>query len=425
MERLACAAGAPADVLIAGARVVDPTSGLDGDALDVRIHQGVIAEVGPDLPRTELETIEADGLSARLRRPGRPPSDSRATRTRRTSARARARRRPAASPRSLRCRTPSRSSTPPSSSRAGASSRAARRACRPGSWPRSPPASRASAWPRCARWPTPARPPSRTTAAPSRPPRCSGRAFQYGRCYRAACWALHEDDLSLLGPRDYARGSGVRRGSAWPGTVDPPRVSGRLATWRSPATRAAPVHICHASAAESVAEDRARPRAGSRCHRRGDPAPPLPHRRARAQPQRRPLQDEPAAAIRHRPGRADRGARRRDDRLRRTTRAAPRPREGAGRSRRRSNGVIGLETAFSAIYTHLSSPASCRSRPSSSGCRPAPRPRSASRGRRCARVSRPASACGIWARAGSCNRRTRRDRRTAPSRGRPCAPAAT
>jgi dihydroorotase len=62
MERLACAAGTPADVLIAGARVVDPTSGLDGDALDVRIHQGVIAEVGPDLPRTELETIEADGL---------------------------------------------------------------------------------------------------------------------------------------------------------------------------------------------------------------------------------------------------------------------------------------------------------------------------------------------------------------------------
>ena len=62
MERLFSAQGAPADLLIAGARVVDPASGLDGDALDVRIHEGVIAEIGPSLDRTELETIEGDGL---------------------------------------------------------------------------------------------------------------------------------------------------------------------------------------------------------------------------------------------------------------------------------------------------------------------------------------------------------------------------
>ena len=62
MERLFSAQGAPADLLIAGARVVDPASGLDGDALDVRIHEGVIAEIGPSLDRTDLETIEGDGL---------------------------------------------------------------------------------------------------------------------------------------------------------------------------------------------------------------------------------------------------------------------------------------------------------------------------------------------------------------------------
>jgi dihydroorotase len=62
MDRLSYAQGAPADLLIGAARVVDPGSGLDGDALDVRIRDGVIAEVGPNIDRTGLETIEGDGL---------------------------------------------------------------------------------------------------------------------------------------------------------------------------------------------------------------------------------------------------------------------------------------------------------------------------------------------------------------------------
>ena len=62
MERLFAAPAPPAGLLIAGARVVDAGSGLDGSALDVRIHEGVIAEIGPDLARTGVETIDAEGL---------------------------------------------------------------------------------------------------------------------------------------------------------------------------------------------------------------------------------------------------------------------------------------------------------------------------------------------------------------------------
>ena len=39
--------------MISGARVVDPGSGLDGDALDVRIQNGVIAEIGHGLEAAE------------------------------------------------------------------------------------------------------------------------------------------------------------------------------------------------------------------------------------------------------------------------------------------------------------------------------------------------------------------------------------
>ncbi len=53
----------PADVLITGARLVDPGSGLDGDVLDVRVRAGVIAEIGPSLAPGDAETIDGAGLT--------------------------------------------------------------------------------------------------------------------------------------------------------------------------------------------------------------------------------------------------------------------------------------------------------------------------------------------------------------------------
>ena len=49
------------DLLIAGGRVIDPASGLDGVA-DVAIAGGKIAAVGPSLAREARETIDANGL---------------------------------------------------------------------------------------------------------------------------------------------------------------------------------------------------------------------------------------------------------------------------------------------------------------------------------------------------------------------------
>jgi dihydroorotase len=53
----------PADLLISGARLVDGASGLEGVQLDVRIVEGRIAEIGPSLTAEGVETVEADGLT--------------------------------------------------------------------------------------------------------------------------------------------------------------------------------------------------------------------------------------------------------------------------------------------------------------------------------------------------------------------------
>jgi dihydroorotase len=60
-ERLFQATAEPADLVISGARVVDPGSGLDGDALDLRIQNGVIAEIGSGLEGPDV--IDARGLT--------------------------------------------------------------------------------------------------------------------------------------------------------------------------------------------------------------------------------------------------------------------------------------------------------------------------------------------------------------------------
>ena len=77
---LDCAASPPATVLVRGARVLDPRSGLNGVS-DVLVRDGRIAELGPALEAPEgAEVVEAEGLHAfpgfvdphvHLRTPGR------------------------------------------------------------------------------------------------------------------------------------------------------------------------------------------------------------------------------------------------------------------------------------------------------------------------------------------------------------------
>jgi len=62
-ERLFQADAAPASVIIAGGRLVDPAAGFHGEAVDVRIENGRIAEIGPDLHHPDAETIAAAGLT--------------------------------------------------------------------------------------------------------------------------------------------------------------------------------------------------------------------------------------------------------------------------------------------------------------------------------------------------------------------------
>jgi dihydroorotase len=63
MLRLTMREAPPADLLIAGARLVDPGSGLDGDRMDVRIRDGRIAGIGAALDPAGAETVQADGLT--------------------------------------------------------------------------------------------------------------------------------------------------------------------------------------------------------------------------------------------------------------------------------------------------------------------------------------------------------------------------
>ena len=62
-ERLFMADSAPASVVIAGGRLVDPTAGFHGQAVDIRIEGGRIAEIGADLAHPDAETIDAAGLT--------------------------------------------------------------------------------------------------------------------------------------------------------------------------------------------------------------------------------------------------------------------------------------------------------------------------------------------------------------------------
>jgi dihydroorotase len=63
MQRLYQAPADPATLLIRGGRLVDPGSALDGDRLDVLVRDGVIAAIGPDLDAAGAEQLDARGLT--------------------------------------------------------------------------------------------------------------------------------------------------------------------------------------------------------------------------------------------------------------------------------------------------------------------------------------------------------------------------
>jgi dihydroorotase len=355
MERLAWAPGAPADVLIAGARVVDPVSGLDGDALDIRIHQGVIAEVGPDLARTELETIDADGLMllpgfvdphVHLRTPGDEDEEDVGSGTR--AAAAGGFTAILAMPNTLPV-----VDTPVILS--GLVERAGREACVPTGFMAAITAGQegerlaemcALAAAGAAAFSDDGRPVER--AAMLR------RAFQYASVTGLRL-ALHEEDLSLSGRADMHEGAvSAELGLAgYPSIAESVMVGRDLAIARY---EGAPVHICHVSAAESVAEIRRARELGvdvtaevtphHLCltdeHVRG-----LDAARSKMSPPLRSATDRAALIEALADGTIDCIG---------TDHAPHRGHEKEQPFAQAPNGVIGLETAFPAIYTHLVEP---------------------------------------------------------------------
>jgi dihydroorotase len=93
--RLFQADAAPANVVIAGGRLVDPAAGFHGEAADVRVENGRIVEIGLDLQHPDAETIDAAGLTVmpglidphvHLRTPGEEEEEDIASGTRAAAA---------------------------------------------------------------------------------------------------------------------------------------------------------------------------------------------------------------------------------------------------------------------------------------------------------------------------------------------------
>ncbi len=89
MVRLVQRAGAPAELVIRGARLYDPTAGVDTVA-DLHVANGVIAAIGADLDAGGAEVIEAEGMTVlpafvdphvHLRTPGQEYKEDLATGT--------------------------------------------------------------------------------------------------------------------------------------------------------------------------------------------------------------------------------------------------------------------------------------------------------------------------------------------------------
>jgi dihydroorotase len=355
MARLASTPAAPADLLIAGARVVDPGSGIDGAALDVRVHQGVIAEIGPDLPRTDVETIEADGLvvmpgfvdpHVHLRTPGDEDEEDIASGTR------------AAAAGGFTAILAMPNTTPVVDTPivlAGLIERAGREAAVPTGFMAAITAGQAGE--QLAEMVALADAGAAAFSDDGRPVERAAilrRAFQYASVTGLRL-ALHEEDLSLSGGADMHEGAvsaelGLR---GYPSIAESIMVGRDLAIARY---EGAPMHVCHVSAAESVAEIRRARELGVEVtaevsphhlcltdeHVRG-----LDASRAKMSPPLRAATDRAALIEALADGTLDCIG---------TDHAPHRGHEKEQPFAQAPNGVIGLETAFPAIYTHLVEP---------------------------------------------------------------------
>ena len=62
------------DLVVRGARVVDPSEGIDG-ILDVRVDGGTISAIGERLEANGHRVVDGSGAArAGVRRPARPPA---------------------------------------------------------------------------------------------------------------------------------------------------------------------------------------------------------------------------------------------------------------------------------------------------------------------------------------------------------------
>jgi dihydroorotase len=355
MARLASVSAAPADLLIAGARVVDPGSGIDGDALDVRIHGGVIAEIGPDLPRTEVETIEADGLvlmpglvdpHVHLRTPGDEDEEDIASGTR------------AAAAGGFTAILAMPNTTPVVDTPivlAGLIERAGREAAVPTGFMAAITAGQAGE--QLAEMVALAAAGAAAFSDDGRPVERAAilrRAFQYASVTGLRL-ALHEEDLSLSGGADMHEGAvsaelGLR---GYPSIAESIMVGRDLAIARY---EGAPMHVCHVSAAESVAEIRRARELGVEVTAEVSPhhlcltdehVRSLDASRAKMSPPLRAATDRAALIEALADGTLDCIG---------TDHAPHRGHEKEEPFAQAPNGVIGLETAFPAIYTHLVEP---------------------------------------------------------------------
>jgi dihydroorotase len=355
MDRPACAPGIPADLLIAGARVVDPGSGLDGAALDVRIHQGVIAEVGPELPRTEIETIDAGGLvllpglvdpHVHLRTPGDEDEENIGSGTRAAAA---------GGFTAILAMPNTRPVVDTPVVLAGLVESAGREAVVPTGFMAAITAGQEGA--RLAEMVALAGAGAAAFSDDGRPVEQAAvlrRAFQYASVTGLRL-ALHEEDLSLSGGADMHEGAvsaelGLR---GYPSIGESVMVGRDLAIARY---EGAPVHVCHVSAAESVAEIRRARELGVEVTAEVTPhhlcltdehVRSLDASRARMSPPLRGATDRAALIEALADGTLDCIG---------TDHAPHRDHEKEQPFAQAPNGVIGLETAFPAVYTHLVEP---------------------------------------------------------------------
>jgi len=355
MDRLSCAPAPPADLLIAGARVVDPGSGLDGAALDIRIHEGVIAEIGPDLPRTEIETIDAEGLvvlpglvdpHVHLRTPGDEDEEDVASGTRAAAA---------GGFTAILAMPNTRPVVDTPVVLGGLVERAGREAVVPTGFMAAITAGQDGE--RLAEMVALAEAGAVAFSDDGRPVERAAilrRAFQYASVTGLRL-ALHEEDLSLSGGADMHEGAvsaelGLR---GYPSIAESVMVGRDLAIARY---EGAPMHVCHVSAAESVAEIRRARELGVEVTAEVTPhhlcltdehVRSLDAGRAKMSPPLRSATDRAALIEALADGTLDCIG---------TDHAPHRGHEKEQPFAQAPNGVIGLETAFSAVYTHLVEP---------------------------------------------------------------------